>query len=158
VKVTPKTDKQLKEEMLIPIGEYDFTVADAEEKESAKGNPMIALKLTIHMPSGGERTVRDWLMTSSPSMEYKLRHFCQAIGMGAEYGSGEIHAEDMAHRGGRVIINQKDDEKYGVQNGVKDYVVPEESDAAPAPRPTQPPIVRPVSQAKMVMDESEIPF
>lgn len=54
----PKSEDQLKAEFLLPDGEYDFTVTEAEEKQSAKGNDMIALKLTAYTPDGGERALR----------------------------------------------------------------------------------------------------
>jgi hypothetical protein len=38
----------------LPEGVYDFTVADANEKQSqASGNPMIELELMVHEADGG---------------------------------------------------------------------------------------------------------
>lgn len=125
---TPKSEKQLKEEMLIPKGDYPFTVDDAEETTSKeKGNPMFAVKLKVELPDGKTRIVRDWLMVGTASMEYKLRHFCAATGLLDKWNAGKIEASDMYRAQGIVSIIQKDDGgDFGLQNKVKDYVVPED--------------------------------
>jgi hypothetical protein len=155
VKVTPKSDKQLKEAMLMPIGEYDFQVTEAEEKDSSKGNPMIALKLDVFMEDGKVRFQRDWLMTSSPSMEYKFRPFCEAVGILDLYESGNVDAQALIGRGGRVSIGQQDDKKYGPQNTVKDYVVPEAGEK-PAATPKRQPAG--VIGSSSLADDDSIPF
>jgi hypothetical protein len=43
VKITPKTEEQIKMERLLPAGDYPFQVLSAEDKRSKNGNDMIAL-------------------------------------------------------------------------------------------------------------------
>lgn len=144
----PKSEDQLKAEFLLPDGEYDFTVTEAEEKQSAKGNDMIALKLTAYTPDGGERTLRDWLMAGS----LKLRSFCVGTGLDALYEAGELTDRDCVGRSGKCVIVTRDDKtgQYGPQNAVKNYTpLPDQAApvAAPKPAPARqaPPATRPAA-------------
>lgn len=124
-----KTEQQIQEESLIPAGEYDFTVQEAAEKKSKAGNDMIQLDMDVYV---GDRTrpMKDWLMES---MAYKLRHFCYAVGLGAKYDAGTLTAQDCEGKSGKVKIVQKQNGDYGLQNSVKDYVVPVAGEAAEVP-------------------------
>lgn len=164
---TPKTEKALKEEMLIPVGEYDFECVKAEEKTSKSGNPMIAINLKVFV-GDGVQYANDWLMTTNPSMEFKFRHFCEATGLLQAYEAGRITPDDIKGVAGRVKIGQKDDAQYGPQNTVKDYLVPE-AGAAPSTPSAAPVAAKPVAAAPKatppharatpgVMEDSEIPF
>jgi hypothetical protein len=165
---TPKSNKQLKEEMLIPAGEYDFEVVKAEEKLSKSNNPMIALNLKVFV-DGGTRFCNDWLMTTSAAMEFKFRHFCEATGLLDRYDSGQISAQDIQGVAGKVKIAVKDDEQYGPQNTVKDYIVPEvaavaaaapvAAQTAPAKEPAQRPnFAVPAHARAKPMTDDDIPF
>lgn len=145
----PKSEEDLKREALLAPGTYDFDVLSAEEKVSARGNDMIALKLKVYS-DGGERHVRDWLM---PSMGFKLRHFAETTGLLGAYDAGTLSAEDCKGRSGRVILVIKDDEKYGPQNSVKDYEKPKKP-AEEAMTKTDPKPVRPAPAAT----DDQIPF
>lgn len=117
---TPKTEAQLREQGLWPEGSYDFRVAEATECQSKAGNDQIKLKLVIYK---GEDTrfVYDYL---TASMEYKLRHFCEATGLLAKYDSGRLNADDMVGREGIVQIRiEPASGNYEAKNAVKDYVV-----------------------------------
>lgn len=135
----PKTEAQLKAEFLLPAGEYDFTVMEAEEKQSKAGNDMIALKLFVYTPDGGERTIRDWIMAGS----IKLRQFCVATGLDHLYEQGVLTDQDCVGRSGRasVVIEEDKTGQYGPQNKVKVYLVakaatkPTFKAAAPATTP-----------------------
>ena len=73
-----------KAEKLLPKGDYDFVVIDAEETQSAAGNPMIVL---THEVSNGSETarVRDYLVAKRPA---KLRNAVEACGFGDRYHTG----------------------------------------------------------------------
>lgn len=167
MKFTPKSNDQIKKEMLIPAGDYDFEVVKAEEKVSTSGNPMIALNLKVFTTDGGHRFCNDWLMTTHPSLEYKFRHFCEGTGLEALYESGDVGAGDIQGRSGRCSIVVKDDKsgQYGPQNSVKDYLLPTGEPSKPAPvlaaakapaeaRPSVGFHVKPVG----FMDPDDIPF
>lgn len=145
MRFTPKTEEEIQAEMLLPDGEYDFTVAKAEEKTSSSGNPMIALDLHVYRPDGGFFTVKDWVLEK---FARKLRNFCGALGLMAQYEKGELSAKLIEGRSGRCIIasekgRKKDDGsgEYPPKNVIKDYVLPKaakalsESERAPAQTP-----------------------
>ena len=115
----PKSADDIKREGLIDTGVYDFEVTSAEDRKSKKGNDMIAIRISVYV-DGNARPMRDWLMES---MAYKLRHFCEVTGLLAKYEAGTLTAQDCQGMAGKVRIGIKDDEQYGPQNNVKDYVV-----------------------------------
>ena len=115
----PKSEQQIRNEMCMTPGEYDFEVADAVEKVSAKGNPMIELTLRIFTPSGSVRVIKDWLV---PTMELKLNRFSRATGLWDVSQGGTM--DDLAIKGvsGRCVLTIKSSEQFGDQNAVKDYI------------------------------------
>lgn len=131
MKFAPKTQADLDKDRLLPDGVYDFEVAKAVDKVSQAGNEMIALRLKVFTPSGGERYVRDWLMEK---MAFKLRHFAFAVGLGKEYEAGDLTAGHCVGRTGKVRITSKDGKDgYPPSNKVKDYNVPDGVSAQPKP-------------------------
>lgn len=104
---TPKTDAQLQEESLLPAGDYDFKVLEAEEKSSSKGNPMLAVKLQV-MSDSGSRIINDYIVPSTNFGERKLRRFAQALGLESEYTSGDLTADLVVGKFGRVAIGQQE--------------------------------------------------
>jgi hypothetical protein len=129
---SPKTESQIREESLIPEGEYDFTVVKAEDKLSKAGNEMIQLDMDIFV-GGTERPMKDWLMEK---MAFKLLHFCAATGLTAKYEAGTLAAQDCIGKSGKLNIVIKEGQgQYGKQNGVKDYVVAKVATDAPVSEP-----------------------
>lgn len=115
-----KTEAQIQEESLIPVGEYDFTVVKADNKVSKNtSSEMIQLDMDVFV-DGVARPLKDWLMEQ---MAYKLRHFCFSVGLGSKYEDGNLQANDCVGRSGKVKIGIKESAEYGKQNNVKDYVV-----------------------------------
>ena len=160
----PKSEQELWEESLLPVGEYDFEVVSAEAKLSKAGNDMIELQLHVFPNNGGSpRKVRDWLMSS---MGFKLRHFCYGCGLEAAYENGTLADMDCGGRAGRLKLGIQENDRYGKQNSVKDYVVPSSEpnpDELPNADPPPPPKPQgvPASQtraAKSAAVEEDIPF
>src|SRR5688500_5679705 len=102
MKVTPKTEKQLSEERNYPDGEYPFEVVESKDKVSQAGNEMIHLKLKCFTPDGRQFFVDDYLMDS---MGFKLRHFCEEVGLIEKYESGNLKDFDCQHKEGIVQIH-----------------------------------------------------
>lgn len=125
MKVTPKTEDELRSNNLIPEGIYNFEILEAVEKLSKSGNEMIELKLGLWDKSGIMRIVFDYLLDA---MEHKLRHFCVVTGLEDKYQSEQITAEDCLNKSGKVhLVIQKgkgkpDGTKYPDRNSVQDYV------------------------------------
>lgn len=70
-----------KQNISIPAGNYEFIVANAEEKESKAGNPMINLEMLISAP-GRETPVKvyDCLVFTDAAL-FKVEQFCKATGL-----------------------------------------------------------------------------
>lgn len=117
----PKSENELRESQLADPGEYDFDVLEASEEISkTSGNPMIKVKLGIYHGETVRWHVYDYLM---PSMESKLRHFCDTTGLLKHYEAGTLVAEDCRWRGGRCkLIKDTKNPNFPPKNVVRDYV------------------------------------
>ncbi len=146
MKLTPKTDKEIAEEGLLPPGIYDAEVAEAEEATSRKGNDMIVAKLKVYH-GDKYRNVTDYLMEA---MARKLRNAADVMGLLPDYEAGRLVADDMVGKPVRVKIGiEKDKNKqYPDKNSVLDYV---RGDGAAAP-------VRAPARAAATDLSDEIPF
>lgn len=133
MKFTPKSEKQIAEEGLLPEGNYGFEVAKAEDKVSKSGNDMIEVNLRVFNTDGGFVFVRDFLMEK---IAYKLRHFAEAAGLLEKYESGEFTAADCEGRIGhvKIIIKKDPTGTYPDKNEVRDYVVGDTTAKADAPK------------------------
>lgn len=124
MKYQPKTEEEVNNFSLCPEGVFPFEVVHAEEKLSQKGNEMIQLKLKVFDDEGNQHIVYDFLMEA---VAFKLKHFCDAVGLAELYKSGELTDIECEGKTGKVEIghrpDQKDKEK--MRHGVKDYIVDE---------------------------------
>ncbi len=116
---TPKNENELSN--LLPDGEYDFEVIDAQDKKSQKsGADMIMLKIAIWQGDRISCYLFDYLLES---VAFKLRHCCDACGLLDKYQSGSLDATQFIGRTGKAkIIIQKDKTgQYPDKNAIKDY-------------------------------------
>jgi hypothetical protein len=108
---------------LMQPGEYDFSVEKAEPKVSKKtGKDMIMLTLRVYDNLGRERVVIDHLIDS---LMYKVKHFCDSVGLEAEYAAGGFLPEICVGRSGKckIIIDEPEEgSPYQPKNAVKDYI------------------------------------
>ena len=118
----PKSDQELARDSLLEKGDYGFTVLEAEDKVSKNGNEMIEMKLEIFTDNGGSRVLFDWLMEKVP---YKLKHFCDAVGLSDKYNAGTLKAIDCEGKSGTcaIIIKEDPSGQYQPKNSVRDYLV-----------------------------------
>lgn len=122
MKVTPKTEKEVSEENLLPEGVYDFEIMEAVEKLSKGGNDMIALKIAVYGPNGNARYVFDYLLEVE-GMSYKIRHAADACGILEKYEAGEVTADDFKNKTGKLkLFIQKGKDGYADKNSVRDYI------------------------------------
>lgn len=126
----PKTEDEVKRGNLLRPGECDFTVRDATDEVSDKGNEMIKLMLEVWDQDGEKAVVFDYLLEA---MAHKLRHFCYAVGLGHIYEAGELTADHCIGKGGRLLIRNEQDKlkKYPPKNGVADYVLADRTKETP---------------------------
>ena len=119
-----------------PAGEYDFEVHDASDEISQRTSAeMVKLTLQVFNKEGKTRKVFDYLV-GIPSMQFKVRHFAEAVGMVAQYEAGEMNIHDIVNRSGRLKLRIKPAQgNYQEGNEVQDYI--------PAAVPTERPVARP---------------
>lgn len=104
---------------LLEPGTYDAVVKRAIEKESASGNDMIELILTVYGSDGTRSDVFDYLVFAK-SVLYKVKHFCESAGLNFE--SGNLDASDCEEANVRVKLKIEESDKYPPKNSVADYV------------------------------------
>lgn len=156
MQINPQSEDQLRAQMLLADGDYPFEVASAEDKISSSDNEMIALQLRIFKPDGATRTQKDWLVNSpSAMMQMKIRHFARSCGLMDQYNAGTLDSLTCQGASGVVRIRSKNDEQYGPQNVVKDYIS-EESDS-PEPQPPGPTQSQ-TKRANEAAPDDECPF
>jgi len=133
MKVTPRTDKELKEMNIWQPGSYYFKIIEeiaigqnlyrTQEAVSKNGNEMIRLVLQVFNDEGHFITILDHLLDSV--MPHKLKHAAQACNLLDKYESGELNAEDFIGKTGKLSLGIDKDKsgQYPDRNGVKDYIV-----------------------------------
>lgn len=135
--VVSKEDAEKSRRSLLEAGTYDFAVVDANASmsnsnpkyhdPSKPSNPMITLVLTVWGKDGREITIKDYLV-STEKMNWKIIHFCEAVGLMNEYESGKFNESYCLGKIGKLILGvqkgkQKDDGSYfDDTNNVKDYI------------------------------------
>lgn len=121
MKITPKSEAQIIEESLVPVGLYDFEVVEAADTTSSNGNEMIVLIHHIYSEAGKKYSIKDYLLES---FAFKLRHACDACGILNIYESGNLIADDFLGKTGKLEIKHGPDsrDKAVTQASVKDYV------------------------------------
>ena len=153
----PKSEDQLKAETMLPDGDYDFQVMEAQDAVSKQGNDMIKVKLRV-FTSNGERHLYDYLM---PSMGFKLRHFCESTGLLSRYDAGTLEAGHCLRREGIASIEQEAGKNgYPPKNRVADYVVKQKDiKRAPAmPAPVAAPVAPATPASSNLPAEDDVPF
>lgn len=120
MRVDPKTEQEVEEAGLLPAGEYDFEVIEAEDTTSKKGNDMLVLTLSIEDGDGRSHKVIDYLVDA---VAYKVRHFASAVGMLKEYEAGNIPAHLLKGRTGKCKLRLEPAKgDFRAKNSVNDYV------------------------------------
>lgn len=121
MKVQPKTEKEIAEMRLMPKGWYPFTIGEAEEKTSKKGNEMIVLNVRVYRDNGFV-FIKDYLMDTEFGA-HKLRHIAETCGVLDDYERGGLHASDLIDKEGYAKIGIEKDKagQYPDKNKIEDY-------------------------------------
>lgn len=124
MKVTPKSENEIKSANLLPAGVYDAEIGTAEDKVSAAGNEMIKLDVTVFDKGGKQYFIYDYLLDA---MAFKVRHAADACGLLDKYESGQLLADDFIGKSCQVKIKVdiSKDVKYPDKNAIVDYIVAE---------------------------------
>lgn len=148
-----------------PIGDYDFEVHDAADDVSkASGREQIKLTLYVFNDEGSKRTVFDYLGSDEKS-QWKVRHFCAAVGLIRQYENGELDVYDIVNKTGRLnLALKRATSEYPANNTVRDYIEAAEAPmrvGGAASRPSEAAPRQPVparsSQSARDLDD-DIPF
>ena len=98
---------------------------------------MLEVIAAVIDPEGSERNIKDFLMTNE-TMIFKLKHFCEAIGLEKEYSEGKLDPVKCLGRTGKCRIGiQKGQLKpdgsgfYNDRNVIKDYITIKEVKVEP---------------------------
>lgn len=127
MKVNPKSEQEFKSRNLLDPGTYDFTVLNAVEKVSKNsGEPMIEIIIHVFGMDGRRFTIYDYLIDKEP-MDFKLRHIAHISGVLNKYEEGEVNANDLIGKKGKVKVSIRKDTTgiYGDKNQIVDYIVEE---------------------------------
>lgn len=119
MRFTPKSEKEINEERLLPEGNYPFEISAAESKKSKSGNDMIEILVRVYKPDGKFILVTDYLMEK---MLYKLLHCCQACGLEGQYNQGLLEADMFIGKTGMLKLKVDPEGQYPAKNSVKDYI------------------------------------
>jgi hypothetical protein len=120
MKFQPSTEEQIEANSNWDKGVYPFTILDAEEKKSRKGNPMIELKIEITRRDGAKRIVRDYLLAQRPA---KLLHAATVCDLWEKYRAGVLGGDDFVGKTGKLKLGiQRETGEWPRRNVVVDYV------------------------------------
>lgn len=121
----PKTSEELEAERPAfepwPVGEYDFEIVKAEDTVSkSSGREMLALNIKIFNSDGEYRYVNDYIVDNAT---WKLHQLARAVGLDAEYDSGNIEAYMLENKVGRAKIKIKPAQgDFPAGNQVGEYI------------------------------------
>jgi len=117
-----KTKQQIDDERLLPKGNYDFEIEDAEEFTSAKGNDTIKLTVRVSNGNGLSRKLTDYILAQRAG---KLRNCCAACGILDKYERGAVNDNDFPGKRGRLKLAIEKKKGYEPRNVVADYLTNE---------------------------------
>jgi hypothetical protein len=128
MRLVPRTEEELLN--LLPDGEYDFFIKQAEDtlskqKYDSQGQPlprneMIKLTLGILDAQNKEHILFDYLLEA---MAFKVKHFAEAVGLEDKYNAGCYMADDCWNKSGRCYVTRQEaKDGFQAKNNVSDYI------------------------------------
>ncbi len=124
MKVTPHSEEELQTMRLMPEGVYPFEVMDCLDMVSKNGNEMIKLILAVYDNDNRKHIINDFLLDA---MAFKVRHFCEKVGIIDLYDMGQVAAKDCYAKSGYVKVGvdtgreNPNGGSYPPKNTIKDY-------------------------------------
>jgi hypothetical protein len=121
----PTSEEAIEKERFKPLepGVYDFECVEVKDGESKAGNPQFTVKLKV-FGANETRFIYDYLQPEG-KIAYKLKHFCDSVGIADKYKSGALFEIDLLHKSGKVELKiQPGNAEYpNPKNTVVDYHV-----------------------------------
>jgi len=169
MRFTPKTEKEMAEQNMIPEGVYPFEVVGAlDTKSKTSGADMIVIQLRIFGPGGAEPVLKDYLLESYMR---KIFNFSKVTGLAAAYHAGSLCAADCTGKSGYAKVGiEKGKEKtdaggrgtgtyYDDKNTVKDYVVqPSAPPSGARAQPTEAQLNNTAASPAAAGKDEDVPF
>lgn len=107
----------------LPEGQYDYSVIEAEETVSTAGNDMFKIKLSVK-----NRFVYEYILMTA-KQAWKLKSFCESIGIIDRYKTGVINAGDLVGCVGRCELGiEPASNGYDAKNRVKKWIKKQNDD------------------------------
>lgn len=138
----PMTEERAQQEryQLLPDGKYKARVSKSDPKLSANNNSMAELTLDVFTKDRTIKQVKDFLLWT-PSMAWKMRHFCMSAGLTKEYDSKQfrpelakdkfVNVEIKIEKGKEIPLSKLEGKapgsKYPDKNVIVDYVVDQDA-------------------------------
>lgn len=115
---------------LLEKGIYDFEIISSEYKLTKDGKSYnLVLKLKVYDQAGKPYFIWDYIPINSPTMKWKLRHLCKAIGLIEAYEQSSLYSESLLNKSGRVSVKiRPGNEEFPPKNAIEDYIAGENSD------------------------------
>lgn len=126
----PMSDEELnaiQNRGLLAEGVYPFIVRQIEQHQSKSGNLMLKVTIDVIAAPNDSRKIIDYI-TTTETMMFKLKHFCESLGIDDGYQRGNIIFSACINRSGKAKIGaqkgaQKEDGSfYPDKNVIKDYI------------------------------------
>jgi hypothetical protein len=162
MKFEPKSREELSN--LLPEGQYEGYVRNAEEKTSTTGNPMIVLQVEVYDAQGNKRLITDRLILIE-SMQWKLYDFCESAGIMDRYEIGEVEACDCLEKTVHCkIVRKPAKDDFPEKNEIKSYYLPKKEPTGPVKTKSTAPVAKaratkaPVSSSMPTGGDVECPF
>ncbi len=116
---------------VIPAGEYEASIVSAQHKTSKSGNHMCEVVFKVYTFKG-EIALTDYLMPTA-EMTWKIKSFAKALGAEQVFEAGDFDPVNYTNKMMRLLLEVKDDPKYGEQNRIKKYINVNEGTGPAAP-------------------------
>lgn len=154
MKVTPRTERELRDAEMNQPGVYGFEIVSCVECDSPQGEPQFELQLSCFTDDIQPFRVKGWVTYSTtPYIHRMLRRFFDCIGLIDRYNAGEVQAYECVGRAGKCRIGHRNGAKGGTFYQIKEFIVESVSDDEEiVAKPSKP---APVSA---VCADDEVPF
>lgn len=103
-------------------GTYDAEILKAEEATAkSSGNQMLVILLKVF---DGTATALCTERMVIPSALWRIKQLCRAVGLDAEFRTGDLHADIFRGKSLRVLIEVEEDQtgQYPAKNRVKKFL------------------------------------
>ena len=115
----PRSEQEIRDNQLLPRGEYAFHIIEATETTSLAGNAMIEMRVRVSK-DGNARILPDYVLPQRPG---KFRNICIACGVEDKYLNGSVTDDDFLGKRGKVKVGvERAKRGFPPRNVIVDYL------------------------------------